>query len=796
MNKTISFIVKFLAVLLVFSLAACGSSEERRDSFYEKSTAYFEEGKLDEARVEIRNALKIDQNFAPGYQLLGKIFERQKNWKNSFANYSKAVELDPGLIESQLGLARIYAMGNESEKSLEKAEIVLAADPDYTDAKIIKGLVLLRQGDETGIGVLNEVIGADPSKEEPYVLLGDYYLQQENVDKSLEVFKQGVSANPDSKVLLFKLAGVYTSLKDFAKAEELYTRIYETDPKSAANRNLMIGFYVTEGDYGKALEMLDTFIAEEPSEQSYRINKARILLSQNDRQGAEQTLRKGIAEIEKAYDLRFFLAEMLHADGQTEAAMELMHETAELDPEAPKTLDARKGLAKAYLEQGEVDKAEEELLKVSDKASGDPEYNFLMGSVDMAKARFKDAINQLRQTVDGQPDNVRAYVMLAEAHFRSNEPLLGAEALRNGIEANPDDIRIRHSLVQYLVRNRDLDEALSQLKRIQEVDPKDERAIVLEGDVRMMQRDLAKAEEAYRLLQEVNPESPMALFKLGQLYAVKQEFDRAHVFFDRALEKTPEAFEVIREKAGVYMAAKEPEKALDFVANQLEKQPENPLLYELQGRMHASLGDFEKAEASFFKATELQPEWLLPYYRIGALYLQRGEVDKGIEKFEAALEKNPDSMRLAFTLGTLYQSVNNYQKAREKYEYIIEKSPDFVPALNNLAYLISENTDDPDELQKALEMAQRAALTEEPSALDTAGWIHYKLGNIEQALDYLDRAHRAQPEIPDIGYHLALALKAKGDNLSAQKVLEPLLDHERASEEMKQNIRSLYEEVS
>jgi tetratricopeptide (TPR) repeat protein len=796
MSNRLRFIAKGAALLLLFCLVACGSSVERRDSFFEKAEEYFEEGRLDEARVEIKNALKIDEEFAPAYLLAAKIAERQKNWRKAFGNYSKAVEIDPGLIDAQIGMAKLYALGGELEKALEKATLVLNDAPQSIEAQIIKAVVLLRQKDDRGVTILEKIISDNPRREEAYVLMGDFYAETGDKAQAVRRYEQGLEANPDSKLLMYKLAGAYMGLENYGKAEDLYRRLYETDPENQSNRNLLIGYYVASRQHEKAMDLLDSFIAEEPDEQSYRLNKARILLSRGDPGEATEVLRKGIDAIDKAYDLRFALAEFLHSQKRFDEVETLLRETAEIDPEEPQAFEARKGLVKTYLAQGETEKAAKEVEEIGNRGTGDPEFHLLAGRLAMIEGEYRKATSELRQVVDLKPDNAAVYPLLAEAHFRNNEPLNGSQVLRKGVELHPESTEIRSALAQYLLRNRELDEALVQLRRIQELNPKDARAQILEGDILVMQQKYEQAEQVYRDLAELDTEGPIPQFKLGGLFAVREKYDKAHEYYDRALSRAPDAFRIMESKAEAYIAAEKPDQAGKFLAGQIEKHPDNPLLYELMGRVHLVSGDAAKAEEYFIRATELEPRWLLPYYRIGSLYLGRGEIDKGIRKFEQAQERNPESARLAFTLATLYQYNDNYEKARAKYESIIQKHPDFTPAMNNLAYLIAENSNDPAELEKALEMAEKAAQNEEPSTLDTLGWIHYKLGNLEKALESLDKAFRERPESPELGYHLATVLHAKGDSEGAKTVLEKIIESERAGEQLKKEIKRLYGEVS
>jgi len=260
------------------------------------------------------------------------------------------------------------------------------------------------------------------------------------------------------------------------------------------------------------------------------------------------------------------------------------------------------------------------------------------------------------------------------------------------------------------------------------------------------------------------------------------------------LAANPKAFEVLEAKVAVYMLQNDADRARAFCLEQMKKFPDSPLLYDLLGRVETSGKQIDKAEDYFLKASELSPKWLVPYYRVAGLYFNSGEMEKGIKKFEQALEANPDSVRTAFTLGTLYQRIGDIEQAKKHYQAILEKHPDFVPAANNLAYIYAEHATGTKQLEEALELAKRAAVTQDSAALDTLGWVYHKLGNSEMALETLNKALEKKPEDPDISYHLAKVLLEKGDKEKAGAVLEKILQ-DGQSLRNKDEIQKLYDSI-
>ncbi|MEA1901331.1 MAG: tetratricopeptide repeat protein, partial [Thermodesulfobacteriota bacterium] len=120
----------YCAIFAVALIAACASQEESKMKFFNKGEALYEKGKYLQASLEFKNALQIDPKFAKAYYELGQCEYRLKNFKRAFNYTSKAVELDPELLEGQVFLGRILLLARQTDKTSEKVEIVLNKEPE------------------------------------------------------------------------------------------------------------------------------------------------------------------------------------------------------------------------------------------------------------------------------------------------------------------------------------------------------------------------------------------------------------------------------------------------------------------------------------------------------------------------------------------------------------------------------------------------------------------------------------------------------------------------------------------
>ncbi len=98
-------------------------------------------------------------------------------------------------------------------------------------------------------------------------------------------------------------------------------------------------------------------------------------------------------------------------------------------------------------------------------------------------------------------------------------------------------------------------------------------------------------------------------------------------------------------------------------------------------------------------------------------------------------------------LGIIFSMKKQLNLAELHYRKALEINPDFAPAANNLAYLLSIQDKNIDE---ALGYARKAKerLPEEPSVMDTLGWIYYKKALYDSAIgefkDSLEKMPKSQ----------------------------------------------------
>ena len=125
-------------------------------------------------------------------------------------------------------------------------------------------------------------------------------------------------------------------------------------------------------------------------------------------------------------------------------------------------------------------------------------------------------------------------------------------------------------------------------------------------------------------------------------------------------------------------------------------------------------------------------------------------------------------------LGTIYDMQKRFDMSEKEYRAALEIDPQFAPAANNLAYLLSTEGGDIDEALKYARIAKEK-LPDDPSVMDTLGWIYYKKGLYGSAVQEFSESLEKLPDNAIVNFHLGAALFQKGEKADAKAYLEKAL---------------------
>src|SRR5438128_4548314 len=174
------------------------------------------EGALEQALEEVREGLKLEPRSTEGLNLLGIIYEQQKDYAQSEAAFKQALELDPRSTETHNNLGISYVAQKKLDRAEREFASTLGIDPRDRTANYNMGLVrLAERKPQEAIVFLGRVSPPDPGTQ---LNLVQAYLESGRMAEALKLVNTLSNRAPNDVRLHFSLGVMLASQKQYALA--------------------------------------------------------------------------------------------------------------------------------------------------------------------------------------------------------------------------------------------------------------------------------------------------------------------------------------------------------------------------------------------------------------------------------------------------------------------------------------------------------------------------------------------------------------------------------------------------
>ncbi len=344
------------------------------------------------------------------------------------------------------------------------------------------------------------------------------------------------------------------------------------------------------------------------------------------------------------------------------------------------------------------------------------------------------AEKKVQQALSIQPGWDKALIFQAQIAVLSGDLNRAKTLLKNASLKYPENDKLKKLLAQVLIKTAEYEAAGEVYQGIVSANPKDvESQIALALVYLQLNRD-GKAEDIFKQLLDQPEWQNQASFYLGKIEEKRGHTQKALAWFDKVTEG-----QLVFESAISAVSLLVKDKKFD----------------EADSRLDLLAGQFPKQKLRII------------LMRAG-LYGQQGQYEKAFKLLTDALVDQPDQKDLLYTRALTAERLNKLDVLEADLKKILAKYPDDAETLNALGYSLLDNTERYAEAEKYLQHALQLQ-PDEAVIMDSFGWLQFKLGKFEQALDYLERAYAKQQE-GEIAAHLAEVLWRLGRKEEARKI--------------------------
>ncbi|MDR1126321.1 MAG: tetratricopeptide repeat protein [Deltaproteobacteria bacterium] len=239
---------------------------------------------------------------------------------------------------------------------------------------------------------------------------------------------------------------------------------------------------------------------------------------------------------------------------------------------------------------------------------------------------------------------------------------------------------------------------------------------------------------------------------LNSYYQPEVKVQAARIFADRerikecreillAVEKDPAALNTgAMDEAKFYLSildydsGADMERALERLDEVSVSAGNTALVLHLKAMLQLKTGNLVEAEKTATRLRDESPTLKDNWLFLAEIYNYAKKYPEAESIAREALRQWPDDDQLLYALGAALAAQKKNDESVAAMEAILQQDADNAMALNFIGYLLAEKKKD---LDLALEMVSRA-MTIEPHSYhiaDSLAWVHYQLGNYDQAWD-------------------------------------------------------------
>lgn len=385
----------------------------------------------------------------------------------------------------------------------------------------------------------------------------------------------------------------------------------------------------------------------------------------------------------------------------------------------------------------------------------------------------------LRRHHAGQAEVHYFYALAAMDMKQDKEALAG---LNEALTLKPQWQEARLLRARIMIRNDDADSALSDLEQAVADSPDDYQLHIGYARLLVAADKLERARAEFQKLAKIRPDDAEAQFALGVLAADAKQLDEAEAYFRRVLELDQRRQDTYFELGKLEEQRKNYRDAYKWYL--LVSDDERFLSAQIRAAaMSAQLNDLDAMRE---RMTVLRRD--NPDNAVG-LYITESDILRDVKQYQDAFDLLSDAIEahegnedLLYARALAAEKVNRLDIVERDLKLLIDADPDNGHALNALGYTLADRTERYEEALAYIERAI-ALLPDDAAVLDSMGWIKYRLGDHQEALDYLRRAYQLHPD-PEIVSHLSEVLWVTGNHDEARTIWQEAFEQNPDSEHL------------
>ncbi len=387
------------------------------------------------------------------------------------------------------------------------------------------------------------------------------------------------------------------------------------------------------------------------------------------------------------------LGAIYDANGPKEKALVNYEKAVALNPEfAP----LHGPLAMAYLEAGEIAKAESSLNKMETAAVDTVETRFLRGLILLKQNKNPESLAAFDRALELDNTFTAAHYYRGQALDRLDKQDQAVEAYKLALVNDPTYAPAHFDLGVAYYNKGDYDNAVIAYQNAIKYDTNNAQAHANLASTYRQQERFADANAQFKLA-ETGVKDPDMYSEWGYSLGKTNEWDQSIDKLTTAKELSPTAIDDSNLGWGYYNSANSNVAANDKAAadkdlasakvhlqTAVEKDPKLDAAHLNLGSTHNALGEFEAAVRVLKIATSLRPNWVIAVNQLGLGFRGLNDLASAIATFKTVINLDGQNTLGLFSLGESYNASGNKKEAKKVNDRLKKIDPTLASRLDNV----------------------------------------------------------------------------------------------------------------
>jgi tetratricopeptide (TPR) repeat protein len=783
-----------LKLLLVFGfvlgLAACESSEERAEAHYQSGLQLLEEGDDQRAAVEFRNVLQLNGQHREARLALAKVLRDGGQARNAYSQYLRLAEQYVDDVEARIALAEIAIESQNWDEarrhgaraielaSQDPAVEIIALNLTYADAIEAENAPARR---EVARAVQERLVD-NPTNLLLRRILVDSAILDGEFGRALDEIETAQITYPDNRTLYDTKLGLLAQLERGPEIEAVLREMLVEFPEDEDLPGVLLRFYVATGNTENAEIFLRETAEAAEDEEGRRAALTTVVQLIQATQGddaAMAELETLIATEEDTTNYRAVRAGMLFNSGQRDAGLAEMEALLETPLVLEESSRLQVGMAQMLILTGDSVGARALVEEVLQDNPTQPDALKIKAGWLIEGDETDEAIGLLRLALGQDGDDTEALSLTAQAYIRNGDRNLAREFMALAVEASnsapAESLRYAEQLIEedrYVPAEEILLASLRLASGNQQLLQRLGGLYLLMEDWGRMQQ----VEETFLRFQDPTSDRIAAGLQASRLAAQGRMEDAVAILESFAIGAGEGDLSAKIAVIQARLASGDEDGALSFAQDMVAEAPDDLSRRFALAAIQSALGEYDASIGNYRNIIEVEPRIEQAWINIIRATFAQGDIEGAQAVLQEGLDVLPDAINLLWAQAGFSEQRGDIDGAIDLYEMIYERAPNELVAANNLASLLSTYRMDDSSLDRAHTIARRLSGTDIAPFQDTYGWIAYRRGNLEEALEYLEPAAEGLAADPLVQYHLAMTYAGLGRDADALVVFQRALE--------------------